>query len=180
MTDQTTEDQAQAQAEEREVTPEDMISRGKGLKLDAIPEGSPAAAAVEAFKEFAARYQAAEQAYDELKEQRAAEVYKLKEDHNVSFGAMAELLGVTSSMVLYLHERAQGKSAKQIREDSQRSAEAKRRFLESDPNRKSARKQTPEEKAFRKQQREALQAFLKEQGVVTEDGEDAGPEDDDT
>lgn len=97
-----------------DVTPEDMITRGVGLRLDAIEEGSPAAAAVADFRAFAERYLQAEKEYDALKEERAGEVYKLKSEHNVGFGGIGEILGVSSSAVLYLYERAQGKSAKQI------------------------------------------------------------------
>jgi hypothetical protein len=180
MTDETTSTPA-GEEQELEVTPEDMISRGKGVKLDAIEEGSEAFAAVEAFKELVARYKEAEAAEAELKDERNRAIYALKSEHNVSFGALAEIMGVTSSLVLYLYERAQGKTAKQIREESQRSAAAKAKFNEPGEGKKG-RKQTPEEKAFRKQQREALAQFLAEQKAAN-GGDDAEgetvPDDDD-
>lgn len=161
MTDvETTEGQAEAAPE---VTPEDMITRGKGVKVDALEEGSEAYQAVEQFKDLVERHKAAETEAEALKDERNTAIYVLKSEHNVSFSAIAEIIGGTSSLVLYLYERAQGKSAKQIREESQRSRAAKEAFRESDPDRKPARKQTSEERAFRKQQREALQAFLAEQ-----------------
>ena len=168
MSDQTDEGTA------AEVTPEDMISRGKGVKLDALEPGSAAAQAVEDFRDLVSRHQAAEAEAEKLKEERNLAIYELKATHNVGFSAIAEIIGGTSSLVLYLYERAQGKSAKQIRQESQASAAAKAQFRESDPDRKPARKQTPEERAFRKQQREALQAFLAQQkadGVDTTDAQ---------
>lgn len=155
-------------------TPEDMISRGKGVKIEALADGSEAAQAVTDFRDLVSRHQAAEAESEKLKEERNLAIYDLKANYNVSFSAIAEIIGGTSSLVLYLYERAQGKSAKQIREESQASAAAKALYRETDPNAKSARKQTPEEKAFRKQQREALQAFLAEQkeaGVDTGDAQ---------
>jgi hypothetical protein len=168
MSDQTTEET------QHEVTPEDMISRGKGVKIEALEEGSEAAQAVTDFLDLVARHQAAEAEADKLKEERNLAIYDLKANHNVSFSAIAEIIGGTSSLVLYLYERAQGKSAKQIREESQASAAAKAQFRETNPDARPARKQTPEEKAFRKAQREALQAFLAEQkaaGVNTDDAQ---------
>lgn len=146
-----------------EVTEADMISRGKGVKLDALEDGSAAAQAVEEFKALVEQHKTAEAEAEALKDERNQAIYVLKSEHNVSFSAIAEIIGGTSSLVLYLYERAQGKSAKQIREESQRSRAAKEQFRESDPNAKPARKQTAEEKSFRKQQREALQAFLAEE-----------------
>lgn len=143
-----------------EVTADDMISRGKGVKLDALEDGSEAANAVEAFKDLVERHKAAETEAEALKDERNTSIFVLKSEHNVSFSAIAEIIGGTSSLVLYLYERAQGKSAKQIREESQRSREAKAQFRESDPNAKPARKQSSAEKELRKQQREQLQAFL--------------------
>lgn len=162
--------------ETREVTPEDMISRGKGVKLEALEAGSDAAQAVENFRDLVSRHQAAEAEAEKLKDERNLAIYDLKANHNVSFSAIAEIIGGTSSLVLYLYERAQGKSAKQIREESQASAAAKAQFRESDPNKKPARKQTPEERAFRKQQREALKAFLAEQAAAGVDTGDAQAE----
>lgn len=159
-----------------QVTPEDMISRGKGVKLEAIEEGSPAAQAVADFRDLVSRHQAAVAEEEKLKDERNLAIYDLKANHNVSFSAIAEIIGGTSSLVLYLYERAQGKSAKQIREESQASAAAKAQFRETNPNAKPARKQTPEEKAFRKQQREALQAFLAEQKAAGVDTDDAQAE----
>jgi hypothetical protein len=159
-----------AEAAQPDVTPEDMITRGVGLRLEAIEDGSPAATAVEQFRQLQERFRAAEQSLEDVKQERLQAIYDLKSKHNVGFTAIAELIGGTSSLALYLYERAQGKTAKQIREESQRSAAAKARFQETDPNKKSARKQTPEEKAFRKQQREALAAFLAEQRAAA--GED--------
>lgn len=163
------------------VTPEDMISRGVGLRLEAIEEGSTAAKAVDEFKQLQTRFTESEAALEALKQERLQAIYSLKSEHNVGFTAIAELIGGTSSLALYLYERAQGKSAKQIREESMRSAAAKAQFAETDPNKKAARKQTPEEKAFRKQQREALQAFLASQKAAAEAaGEDYdGPDPDD-
>jgi hypothetical protein len=163
-----------------EVTPEDMISRGKGIKLDAVEDGSPAAAAVAEFKQLQERYAEIESQFEAVKGERQAAIYNLKANHNISFSAIGEMIGGTSSLVLYLYERAQGKSAKQIREESERSRQAKEQFRESDPNAKPARKQTPEEKAFRKQQREQLQAFLAEQKAAGADVEELAPEDDET
>jgi hypothetical protein len=156
-----------------EVDPNAAISRGKGMSLEAIADDSPAAKAVEAFRDLVARHKAAEEEAEALKQERNLAIRQLKDEHNVGFSAMAEIIGGTSSLVLYLYERAAGKSAKQIREESQASRLAKEATRVSDPNRKPARKQTPEEKAFRKQQREALKAFLEEQrNAARERGED--------
>lgn len=174
MTDQTTD--APAGEETPQVTPEDMISRGKGVKLEAIEEGTPAAQAVADFRDLVSRHQQAEAEAEKLKEERNQAIFELKSTHNVSFSAIAEIIGGTSSLVLYLYERAQGKSAKQIREESQASAAAKAQFREADPNRKPARKQTPEEREFRKQQREALKAFLAQQREAGVDTSDADAE----
>lgn len=164
--------------QDREVTPDDMIRRGVGLKLDAIEDGTPAAEAVAAFRDLQERFAAAERAADELKDERNQALKALRDDHNVGFTAIAEIVGATSSLAMYLYERASGKTAKQIREESKRSREAKERFLESDPDRKSARKQSPEEKAFRKQQRDALKAFLEqERARKAAAGEDTSSED---
>lgn len=154
---------AEETAPPAEVTPDDMISRGKGIKLDAVQDGTPAAEAVAAFKDLVARHQEAVAAEEALKNERNAAIYDLKANHDISFSAIAELIGGTSSLVLYLYERAQGKSAKQIREESERSRLAKEAFRESDPDKKPARKQSPEEKALRKRQREELAAFLEQQ-----------------
>lgn len=165
-----------------DVTADDMIRRGKGLALTAIDDASDAGKAVQAFRELQGRFTAAEQELEGLKSERNAAIYALKSEHNVSFSAIAELIDGTSSLAMYLYERAQGKTAKQIREESQRSRAAKEKFLESDPDRASARKQTPEEKAFRKQQREALKAFLEAQkaaGVDVGDADPDAPTDDD-
>lgn len=151
-----------------EVDPSAAISRGKGLSLEAVKEGSPAAQAVAEFKDLVARHKAAEEAAEALKGERNAALRALKDDHNVGFSAIAEIIEGTSSLALYLYERAAGKTAKQIREESQASRKAKEALRESDPDRKPARKQTPEERAFRKQQREALKAFLAEQRAAAE------------
>jgi anaerobic ribonucleoside-triphosphate reductase len=161
------------------VTPDDMISRGKGLSPTAVaelPADSPAKQAFEEFKVLVQRRNDAVQLGEELTEERNQEVYKLKNEHNIGFTAMAEVLDVSSSMVLYIHERAQGKTAKQIREESVRSRIAKEQFLESDPNRKSARKQTPAEKELRKRQRDELKAFLDAQREAGVDVGDADPD----
>jgi hypothetical protein len=154
-----------------EVTKEDMISRGKGMSLQTVndlPVDSPAAQAVVAFKELQGRYLEAEQAFEGLKEDRNKAIYDLKANHDVGFSAIAEFIGGTSSLVLYLYERSQGKSAKQIREESQRSSAAKAEFRETDPNRKPVRKQTPAEKELRARQREELKQFLASQADAGE------------
>lgn len=148
---------------ETSVDPGAAISRGVGLSLDAIEPDSPAGKALEDFKALVERQKAATAQAEELTLERNQAIYNLKTEHNVGFSAMAEVIGATSSLVLYLFERAQGKTAKQIREESVASRLAKEATRVSDPNKKAARKQTPEEKAFRKQQREALRAFLEEQ-----------------
>lgn len=153
-------DQETTEAVAPELSPEDAISRGKGMKLDQIAEDSPASKALDEFRTLVEQHKAAEAQAESLKLERNAMVRTLKDEHNIGFTAMAEIIGATSSLVLYLYERAAGKSAKQIREESQRSAAAKAQFRETDPNKAPARKQTPEEKQFRKQQREQLQAFL--------------------
>lgn len=168
MTDVTTDETTAPAGDDTptfdDVTPDDIITRGKGLKLEAIEEGSEAHKAVEQFKELLEQYAAAEAEAERLKEERNQAIYRLKNEHNVSFGAMAELMGVTSSLVLYLHERAQGKTSKQIREESQRSAAAKAKFQKPSEG-KSKRKMSPEEREFRRQQREALKQFLAEQAA---------------
>lgn len=172
--DTTQTDDAPAGEAELDVTPEDMISRGKGLKLDAIEAGTPAAAAVDDFKAIQARLVEAEAQAKTLLDERNKAIYDLKSNYNVGFTAIGELIGGTSSLALYLFERAQGKSAKQIREESRRSRAAKEKFLEPSEG-KSARKQTPAEKEFRKQQKEALKAFLAAQAEANPEGEgDAG------
>lgn len=148
---------------DEDVDPSAAISRGKGLSLDAVKPDSPAAAALEEFKALVARHQEAAAAEEALKNERNLAIRNLKDEHNVGFSAMAELIGGTSSLVLYLYERAAGKTAKQIREESIASRKAKEAARVDDPDRPAARKQTPEEKAFRKVQREALKAFLAEQ-----------------
>jgi lysyl-tRNA synthetase class I len=171
-------DQAPATELPEGVSAEDAINRGKGLTLEAIPAGSEAEKAIEDFKEFAAAYKEAEDAFEAKQQERMHRVYDLKETHNIGFSALAEVLGVTSSMTLYLYERAQGKSAKQIREESVASRKAKEATRVVDPNKPPARKQTPEERAFRKQQREALRAFLEEQKrLAAERGEDTAEQD---
>lgn len=161
---------------ETDVDPSAAISRGVGLSMEAVTalaDDSPAGQAVASFKDVVERYKAAEAEYEALKAERNAAVYDLKAKHNIGFSALAEIMGVTSSLVLYLYERAQGKTAKQIREESIASRKAKELTRETDPDRKPARKQTPEEKAFRKQQRDALRAFLEEQKArAAERGED--------
>lgn len=181
MSDQdvNTPDSGEADQQILDVTPEDMISRGKGVKLEAIEDGTPAAAAIEAFKDLVTRHKDAEALAEALKVERNQTIYVLKSEHNVSFSALAEIIGATSSLVLYLYERAQGKTAKQIREESQRSSAAKRQFRESDPDKKAGRKQTPEEKAFRKQQRDALKEFLATQQAADGDAEGDLDDDDD-
>lgn len=146
-----------------EVDPSAAISRGVGLSLEAIEPDSPAGKALDNFKDLVARHKEADDAAEALKLERNQAVYDLKTEHNIGFSAMAEVMGVTSSLVLYLYERAQGKSAKQIREESVQSRIAKEANRVVDPNKRPARKQTPEEKAFRKTQRDALRAFLEEQ-----------------
>lgn len=177
--DTTQTDAAPAGDEELDVSPEDMISRGKGLKLDAIPEGSPAEQAVEDFRKLQTQLQEADAAAKALLDERNQAIYKLKSDHNVGFTAIGELIGGTSSLALYLYERAQGKSAKQIREESKRSRAAKEKFLEKSEGSANARKQTPEEKAFRKQQKDALKAFLEAQKAESAGSDDGAEEADD-
>jgi hypothetical protein len=162
MSDVTTEDGAD-QSEAEAVDPGAAISRGVGLSLEAIEPTSPAGQKLEEFKNLVSRHQTAEAEAEALKLERNTMVYELKSEYNVGFSAMAELMGVTSSLVLYLYERAQGKSAKQIREESIASRVAKEATRVVDPNKKPARKQTPEEKAFRKDQRDQLRKFLEEQ-----------------
>jgi hypothetical protein len=159
------------------VDPSAAISRGKGKSLQAIEEGSDEAAktALAEFRDLVERHKVAEAEAEALKLERNAMVRTLKDEHDVGFSAQAEVIGATSSLVLYLYERAAGKSAKQIREESKASAAAKAQMRVDDPDRKPARKQTPEERSFRKQQREALKAFLEEQAKLAQergDGDD--------
>jgi hypothetical protein len=159
-------EQTEPTAGEQPVDPSAAISRGVGLSLEsvlALDKDSPAGKAWTQFGELVERYKAAEAAYEELKLERNQAVYELKTEHNVGFSAMAEVMGVTSSLVLYVYERAQGKTAKQIREESVASRIAKEATRVVDPNKPAPRKQTPEEKAFRKVQREQLKSFLQEQ-----------------
>lgn len=164
------------------VTQEDMISRGKGMSLATVTgldAGSPAKRAWEDFKVLVAKHQEAEQLAEQLKDERNLAIYVLKSEHDVGFSAIADAIGATSSLALYLYERAQGKTAKQIREESQRSRAAKEQFRESDPDRKAARKQSPAERNLRKQQREALTAFLaQEKAAAAARGEESEIEDD--
>jgi hypothetical protein len=177
MSDATTDAPPGEQTEE-DVDPAAAISRGVGLRLDAIPAGSDAEKAVEAFKENVTRYAAAEAEFEAAKAERNQMLFDLKSTHNVGFTAIGELIGGTSSLALYLYERAQGKSAKQIREESVASRKAKELTRETDPDRKPARKQTPAEKEFRKSQREALRAFLDEQKrLAAERGESTDEQD---
>jgi hypothetical protein len=164
----------EAEATDNGVDPSAAISRGKGKSLEAIEGGSDEAAkaALAEFRDLVARHQEAEAQAEALKLERNAMVRTLKDEHDVGFSAQAEIIGATSSLVLYLYERAAGKSAKQIREESKASAAAKAQMRVDDPNKKPARRQTPEEKAFRKTQREALRAFLEEQSrLAAERGE---------
>jgi len=151
------------EADAGEVDPSAAISRGVGLQLDAIEPESPAGKALDEFRTLVDQQKAATAEAERLTLERNQAIYNLKTEHNIGFSAMAEVIGATSSLVLYLYERAQGKTAKQIREESIASRKAKEATRVSDPNKKAARKQTPEEKAFRKSQREALRAFIEEQ-----------------
>jgi hypothetical protein len=167
-----------------EVTEADMISRGKGLSPNAVAEladDDPRKIAFEEFKQLQTAFAEAKEALAEATEARNQGVYVLKSQHDIGFSAIAEIMDVSSSMVLYTYERAQGKTAKQIREESVKSRLAKEQFQESDPNRKPVRKQTPEEKALRKKLREELQAFLKaqrESGANDEISDDEVSDDD--
>ncbi len=150
-------------AEASEVTEADIISRGKGMSPTAVaelPADHPAAVAFAEFKDLEQRRKDAEESASQLREDRNAAIYVLKDTHDIGFSAIAEVVGVTSSAILYTYERAQGKSAKQIREESIRSREAKEKYRELDPDRKPVRKQTPAEKELRKRQREELKSFL--------------------
>lgn len=163
-----------------EVTEADMISRGKGLSPNAVaelPADDPRKVAFEEFKQLQTAFTNAKDALAAATEARNQGVYVLKSQHDIGFSAIAEIMDVSSSMVLYTYERAQGKTSAQIREESVKSRLAKEKFQESDPNRKPARKQSPEEKALRKRQREELAAFLAQQREAGGDP-DAGPDDD--
>ncbi len=166
-------------SEASEVTEADIISRGKGLSPSAVaelPADSPQLKAFNEFKELEQRRKDAEELASQLREDRNAAIYVLKSEHDIGFSAIAEVVGVSSSAILYTYERAQGKSAKQIREESIRSREAKEMFRESDPNRKPVRKQTAEEKELRKRQREELKSFLEAQRAAG-GGEDVSDDD---
>lgn len=182
--DTTTEEGTEQQVDEdgnpifEDLSVDDIKSRGKGVKVENLDDNSPAMQAIEEFKVLAEEFKQAEASAEELKQKRNTAIRYLKDDHNVSFSSIAEIIGATSSLVLYLYERSLGKSAKQIREESQRSAAAKAKFQEENPNKSKARKQTPEEKAFRKQQREALKAFLAE-NKPADNGEESDDDDDD-
>jgi Skp family chaperone for outer membrane proteins len=180
MSETDTTDYAQTEADEAPpITEADILDRGKGLSPAAVaaldPE-SPAGQAWTAFKELVARHQEAKAGLEQLTEERNQALYALKKEHDIGFSAIAEVVGVSSSAILYTYERAQGKSAKQIREESERSAAAKAQFRESDPNAKPARKQSPAEKELRKRQREELKAFLESQSAAGEDVADAQAE----
>lgn len=168
-----------------EVTPDDMISRGKGMTtaaIDALAEDHPAKVALASFTELVARQKAAEEEAKALTLERNQAIHDLKDEQNVGFSAIAEIIGNTSSLVLYLYQRAEGKSAKEIREESERSRLAKEQFRESDPNKPAARKQSPAEKELRAKQRAELKAFLesqKEAGEDVGDGDPDAPTDDD-
>jgi lysyl-tRNA synthetase class I len=163
MSDVTSETPAGSPDSETAVDPNAAISRGVGMSLDAIEPDSPAGKALDEFRTLVEQQKAATAEAERLTQERNLAIYDLKTEHNVGFSAMAEVIGATSSLVLYLYERAQGKTAKQIREESVASRIAKEATRVDDPNKKSARKQTPEEKTFRKQQRDALRAFLEDQ-----------------
>jgi len=166
-------------SEAPEVTEADIISRGKGMSPTAVaelPADSPAKQAFEEFKDLEQRRKDAEELASQLREDRNAAIYVLKDTHDIGFSAIAEVVGVTSSAILYTYERAQGKTAKQIREESIRSREAKEKFRESDPNRKPVRKQSAEEKELRKRQRAELKAFLDAQRAAA--GEEPVEDDD--
>jgi hypothetical protein len=162
------------------VTEADMASRGVGVKVENLdPEKDAAAlAAVQAFKDLQAQYDTADKDAERLKGERNSAIKTLKDEHNISFTSIAEIIGNTSSLVLYLYQRAAGMTAKEIREASQRSAAAKAQFQTTDPNKKPARKQSPEEKDLRKRQREELRAFLdSERARKAAAGEDTSEED---
>jgi hypothetical protein len=145
------------------VDPSAAISRGKGLSLESIVPGSEADKALQNFKELDATYKSAEAAFNAAKDARNAGILALKDEHNVGFSAIADTIGNTSSLVLYLYQRAQGMTAKEIREASIASNAAKQANRVSDPNRKPVRKQSSAEKELRKAQREALRAFLEQE-----------------
>jgi hypothetical protein len=170
----------QAAEEAAPVTEADIASRGVGVKVETLdPEKDAAAlAAVQAFKDLQAAYDAADKEAERLKNERNAGVKSLKDEHNISFTSIAEIIGNTSSLVLYLYQRAAGMTSAEIRAASQRSAAAKAQFQTTDPNRKPVRKQSDAEKEIRKRQREELRAFLDSERARKEAaGEDTSEED---
>lgn len=149
------------------------ISRGVGRKLADVladPETKPI---WDEFVEKVAEHKEAVDTEERLKNERNAMIRTLKDDHNVSFTAMSEIVGTSTSFVEYAYERAAGKSAKQIREEKKASAALKQKMREEDPDyeAKQGRKQTPEEKAFRAKQREELKAFLESQAAENPAGD---------
>lgn len=141
-----------------DITPDDIITRGRGVSLDAVDDAN-SLAFIDSFRELCAQYDEVAKQEAQLKEQRNGMVQELKDDHNLSFTAIAEMMGVTSSLVLYLYERASGKSAKEIREQSVRSNLAKQIYMEKAQS-TAASKLPPEVREFKKQQKEALKAFM--------------------
>lgn len=141
-----------------DITPEDIITRGRGVALDDVKD-SDSLEYVESFRELCGQYDEVAKQETQLKEQRNGMVQELKDEHNLSFTAIAEMMGVTSSLVLYLYERASGKSAKEIREQSVRSNLAKQIYMEKAQS-AAASKLPPEVREFKKQQKEALKAFM--------------------
>ncbi len=148
-------------------------SHGVGISLKALQESDSTELkqAWSDFQEVVERHKTAVQAEDDLRNERNAMIRELKDVHGVSFAAMAEIIGVTHSNVLYTYERSLGKTAKQIREEQKLSSAAKA-ILRQGKESKPKRKMTAAEKQFRSQQRAALKAFLEEQQGTAE-GEDA-------
>ena len=146
------------------------INRGVGRKLADVLADENTKPVWDEFVSKVAEHKTAVETEERLKNERNAMIRTLKDDHNVSFTAMSEIVGTSTSFVEYAYERAAGKSAKQIRDEKRASAALKQKMREEDPDyeAKQGRKQTPEEKAFRAQQREALKKFLEEQAAKAE------------
>lgn len=140
-----------------------LRSYGVGMGIDAIKNDEKATAAFDEFKAKQAELKAAEATHERLKAERNDMIRSLKDDAGIGFSAMAEVTETSSSNVLYLYERSKGLTAKQIKELS-RASNATRAQLRADaPPKAPSRKQTPAEKAFRKNQRDQLRAFMQEE-----------------
>ena len=87
----TQEDTSPAGEPAPEVTEADIISRGKGMSPTAVaelPADSPAKQAFEEFKELEQRRKDAEELANQLREDRNAAIYVLKDTHDIGFSAI--------------------------------------------------------------------------------------------